>query len=198
MHGPSARRVRAQSQHIAVNTPEPLLYYEMGRGYPVADDRLFNFISKYYGGSSVAVLGSGYGLLARRIIDFLGIPMTAIEGDENKIREGRDHGINLHTHHMQLTDDSLPLFKRLIDMHMVDVLVAQNCLLDLLMGDTLRWDNWMQVMHGSQIYEIFIEDAKPTECIAKLEALFHVAQREENCVYLVRDQNKAPKSKPPA
>ncbi len=181
-----------------MNAPETLLQYQMGRGYPVADDRLFKLIEKYYGGSSMAVLGSGHGLLASRILDFIGIPMTAIEADDAKIREGRLHGVSLHTHHIELTDASLPIFRRLIDMHMVDILVAQNCLLDLLMGEALRWDNFIHCIEGSQIYEIFIEDDKPTECIAKLEGLFHVAQRSERCIYMVRHQKKAPKSKPPA
>lgn len=180
------------------NVPETVLFYEMGRGYPPADDRLFRMIENYHGGASIAVLGSGHGLLARRIVEFIGLPMTAIEADDDKIRQGRDHGINLHTHHIVLTDASLPLFKRLIDMHMVDILVAQNCLLDMLMGDDLRWDSFMQAIEASEIHEIFIEDAKPTECIAKLDVLFHVAQRDNGCVYLVRKQRKAPKHKPPA
>ena len=180
------------------NVPESVLQYEQGRGYPVADDRLFRLIENYHGGASVAVLGSGHGLLAKRVVEFIGLPMTAIEADDHKIRQGRDHGITLHTHHIEITDASLPLFKRLIDMHMVDILVAQNCLLNLLMGEGLRWDNFMQCIEASQIYEIFLQDAKPTECIAKLDVLFHVAQRDNGCVYLVRNQKKAPKSKPPA
>lgn len=180
------------------NVPEPLLQYEQGRGYPPADDRLFRLIENYHGGASVALLGSGHGLLARRIVEFIGLPMTAIEADDKKIRQGRDHGITLHTHHMKLTDDSLVLFKRLIDMHRVDILVAQNWLYGMAMGDDLRWDNWMLALQASDIYEIFIQDQRVTDCIAKLEALYHVAQRDNGCVYMVRNQVKAPKSKPPA
>ena len=131
-------------------------------------------------------------------IQFIGLPMTAIEADDKKIRQGRDHGITLHTHHLKLTDDSLVLFKRLIDMHRVDILVAQNWLYGMAMGDDLRWDNWMLALQASDIYEIFIQDQRVTDCIAKLEALYHVAQRDNGCVYMVRNQVKAPKSKPPA
>jgi hypothetical protein len=181
-----------------MNTPEPLLYYQMGRGYPVADDRLFNLVAKYYGGSSMTILASGHGLLGQRIIDFLGIPTTAIEADEDLIRDSKLHGVKMYTHHLDLTDDSLVLFKRLIDMHMVDVLLGQNCLLDIAMGDALRWDSFMQAIDASQIYEIFFEDKKPGEVIAKLEALFHVAVRDEKCVYMVRNRKQSPKRKPPA
>lgn len=167
------------------------MQYEMGRGYPVADDRLFNLIAKYYGGSSLTILASGHGLLGQRIIDFLGIPTTAIEADESKIRDSKLHGIKMYTHHLDLSDDSLVLFKRLIDMHMVDVLLAQNCLLDIAMDGALRWDDFMAAIDRSQIYEIFFEDEKPGEVICKLEALFHVAVRDENCVYMVRNRPKA-------
>jgi hypothetical protein len=181
-----------------VNTPEPLLYYEMGRGYPVADDRLFKMIEKYWGGSSMAILASGHGLLGQRIVDFLGLPLVAIEADDQKIRDSKQHGVRIHTHHLHLTDDSMVIFKRLIDMHRVDILVTQNCLYDLAMGDDLRWDNWMLALQASEIYEIFIEDKHVTDCIVKLEALYHVAQRDGRCAYLARNQTKAPKHKPPA